>query len=334
MTGLTEREVEERLRTGLTRRAEHAPSGAAVLVALARTRPVRRPAALWLAVVAAVALVAVGVPVGFRLLDDHGRTPATSAPVARLTIRPGWLPAGFTERYREASPDGAIQTRRWERGPVDSPSMPTVVLSQQSMALPDTVHYLGPGDPTTVAGHVAVVSGTGTSAMVRWKPTPDLMLQVTVTNVPDARNVAIRVADSTEPDTRATVVPGMAFGWLPSGVVADTYAVFGVPPGAGASMITASTTGSRSRYDVFVVRSSTRMNQQEGSTVIVRGRVGQYVAVGAPGSKLVLRLADGTWLTVFSEPLSGQPQLTKAALVGIVDGLTFGPAPDYSWLDR
>lgn len=335
MTGPTEHEVEERLRIGLARRAEHAPSGAAVLNTLAASAPARRrPVGLWLAVAAAFVAVVVGLSVGVRALGD--RTPTTTPPpVPALTMTATWLPPGFAEWYRAASADGAIQSHTWVRSG-DLTHEPSIGLRNVSTADPGYGMSTNvPGaDVVLVRGHRAVVAyPTTASATVTWQPSPQRVLQVQVLNMPDLRNVAIRVADSVVPE-HSTVVSGLAFGLLPGGITPVLSGVYGSSPGAGASVLTASE-GSRWNGDVFVYLTSGKLFpviRDAGTPAIVRGRSGFYLAQGVPGSGVTVQLPDGKWLTVVSQPDNSAP-LSEAALVTIADGVTIGRA-DYSPLGR
>jgi hypothetical protein len=284
MTELTE--VEERLRTGLARRAEHAPSADAVLTGLARAKPVRRrpSAVLWLAVAAAVTVVAVVGTVGVRSPADHQHvTPATIPPV-RLTLTFGWLPAGFTERTRQASADGAMQYREWASGPTDGNSNPDVSMLYTDIGAPG---YLTPLKPigteyvATVQGHQAVLSTSGAnSAMIMWRPSADSQFEVLANNIPAALDVVIRLGDSIEPDRTSTVSSGLAFGVLPAGLYPVMSSVYGASPATANSGLIASDSD-RWTPDVFVVLSKAQFAakiRDEGTPTVVRGLSGWYRA--------------------------------------------------------
>lgn len=338
MTELTE--VEDRLRTGLARRAGHAPSPDAVLTALARTRPVRhRPVALWVAVAAAVAVAVVGGTVGIQALGHHQHvTTTTTIPSERVTMTVGWLPAGFTERSRDASADGQFQHRAWVSGPTDSDTAPNVGLSYAASSDLDALAPLKApgGDVVSVQGHRAVVTtGSATSVTVTWQPSPDRVIEVHADNVPDARGVALRMADSVEPDPTGTVASGLAFGVLPAGLVPVSSGVYGESPAAGSSMLFASDQD-RWTADVAVYLSRSLIVNQvrnEGTPILVRGLPGTFLAEGAPGSGVDVQLADGKWLTVLSQPKGNGSPLSQAALLTIADSVRIGQ-PDYSWLGR
>jgi hypothetical protein len=247
----------------------------------------------------------------------------------------GWLPPGFTEWYRAASADGAIQLRTWVRSG-DLTHEPTIGLRNVSTADPGFSVPAKPpaADVVTVRGHRAVVQYQGaTSLTVTWQPSPDRLLQVAAANLPDMRNVAIRVADSVVPE-HSTVVSGLAFGLLPGGITPVLSGVYGSSAGAGASVLAASE-GSRWNGDVFVYLTSDKLFpviRDAGTPAIVRGRSGFYLAQGVPGSGVTVQLPDGKWLTVVSQPENG-PTLSEGALVTIADGIRFTRV-DYSPLGR
>lgn len=346
MSAPTERDVEQRLRAALAQRAARAPSGEAVRDALARTertvaRP--RPGGRWLTVAAAAVAVATVVPVGLHVLGDHGtgRTgvvragPGSVSPEVRLTLRPGWLPAGFVEVARGATSDGTAETRQWHSGPsialaenvflrelnTADPSVQTIV--DQIATSTDTI---------TVEGHRAMLRGS----TVDFQPEPGRLVEVSAESSPNAAATATRIATSLEPDPTSVVVAGMAFGVLPAGLGTDMYVISGDSPANGVSTIFAGTSTALWQRRLTADLGPTPPDLKGGTAVTVRGLPGTYV----PGfsARVSVRLTTGRWLTVTWDPLpspGAQPhQPSEAELVAIADGITFPTAPDYSSLGR
>ncbi len=344
MTDLTERDVEERLRAGLARRAADAPAARPVLDALAWNdragRRRTRPAGLWPAAAAVVAAAALGLTFAVHAMDAQV-TPATRSRAVppRLTYDLGWVPVGFHEWYREASPDDTLQIRTWSGTPNDSTTGPAIEFENVNTVDPNVRRRVdvtaGHGDAVLADGRTANVTATGPGdASVMWNGSYSQLLIVHVSNEPDALQVALHVADSVVADTDSTVVTGMAFGRLPDGLLADTVAVYGSSPQYGTSMLTASTVRTTWHTDLYVSVTSGGDNVDDGAPVVVRGRSGRYSATGGPGPHLSVRLPDGRWLHVRSQPAPGRPPLSEATLVTVANGITFTSPPDYSWLGR
>ena len=189
-------------------------------------------------------------------------------------------------------------------------------------------------DVVLVRGHRAVVAyPTTASATVTWQPSPQRVLQVQVLNVPDMRNVAIRVADSVVPE-HSTVVSGLAFGLLPGGITPVLSGVYGSSPGAGASVLTASE-GSRWNGDVFVYLTSGKLFpviRDAGTPAIVRGRTASTSRRALSGLRRHRPVA-GREVAHRGVAAGQQCPAVGAALVTIADGVTIGRA-DYSPLGR
>jgi hypothetical protein len=334
MTRLSEHETEALLRDGLSRLATRAPAGNEVRNALARAESTRRrPVALMLAVAAAVMVVAVGAPaVVHGLTSDSPADNASAAMPANglvLQFRPGWLPDGFTEQYREVGPGSRTQIRRWRQGQVGSAEVTLATFSAQDPDWSGTALKIATlPDQIIVGGRVGMVSDeTPTSAVLTWMPNSSQVLQLKLSGVPGARDAGQRIADS----VRAGVTPlrsELEFGPLPPGLTQMSSLTEGLSPADGDSGVEASTTA---RPTVIALRAdiSPRAPQlQNAADVVVRGRTGHYLPSIKPDDPAVaVQLASGRWLVV-----SGA--LTQSELVAVADGVAVDPSPDYSWIGR
>jgi len=319
MTQPTEHETETLLRDSLDRLAARAPDGHEVRNALARAAA-RRPRARLALVgaVAAVVLIAAGVAVGTRLLTSPEDVPAASPGRPVLAWSPGWLPDGFTEQYRESGPGPAPQVRRWSAGPA------RISLSAYSTSDPEwaqaPMRIAALPDQVVVRGRVGMVTGdVGTAAGLTWMPDDKHVLVAQVSGVPDARNVAERVADSVI--ARAAGIRGeLHFGPLPAGLHELSTIVQGTSPG---DATTEQRAADPARPSIPALRAEIVANPPGvGEAVAVRGTSGSYLA--GEGT-VVVRLPSGRWLAV-----SGQ--LPKDVLVAVADGIVLDAAPDYRWV--
>jgi len=302
MTQPTEHETETLLRDSLDRLAARAPDGHEVRNALARAAA-RRPRARLALVgaVAAVVLIAAGVAVGTRLLTSPEDVPAASPGRPVLAWSPGWLPDGFWSAGPARISLSAYSTSdpEWAQAPM------------RIAALPDQV---------VVRGRVGMVTGdVGTAAGLTWMPDDKHVLVAQVSGVPDARNVAERVADSVI--ARAAGIRGeLHFGPLPAGLHELSTIVQGTSPG---DATTEQRAADPARPSIPALRAEIVANPPGvGEAVAVRGTSGSYLA--GEGT-VVVRLPSGRWLAV-----SGQ--LPKDVLVAVADGIVLDAAPDYRWV--
>lgn len=231
----SDHETETLIRESLDRLATRAPDGRAVRDALARAGRQRRPATKLALVAAAVVVLVAGVFVGTRALTTADLDPAAGRPV--LGYSPGWLPAGFTEQYREGGPGIAPQVRRWFAGPAE------VTLSVHSTADPEwsqtELRIASIRDQVLVRGRVAMVTGdTGTAALVTWLADDDHVLTARVGGVPDARVVALSIAQGVTA-TPVGVRGELRFGALPAGLTERSAAVGGTGPADASTELTA-----------------------------------------------------------------------------------------------
>ncbi|MEU0794942.1 hypothetical protein ABZ342_33190 [Amycolatopsis sp. NPDC005961] len=317
----SEHDTETLIRDSLDRLAARAPDGDAVRDALARAGRQRRPATKLALVAAAVVVLVAGVFVGTRAITTPDLDPAASRPV--LGYSPGWLPDGFTEQYREGGPGTAPQVRRWFAGPAE------VTLSVYSTADPEwsqtELRIASIRDQVLVRGRVAMVTGdTGTAALITWLADDDHVLTARVAGVPEARLVALWIAQGV---TAAPVgVRGeLRFGALPAGLTERSAAVKGTGPGDASTELTAADSARPSVPAVRVTASAGSPGVSGAAPVTVRGGQGFFVA--GREATVAVRLPSGRWLTVSG----ARPE---AELVAVADGVRLDPSPDYRWLGR
>jgi hypothetical protein len=319
----SEHETETLIRESLDRLAARAPDGHAVREALARADRRRRgPARLALVAAAVVALV-VGVVAGTQLLTRPDVVPAASRPV--LAYGPGWLPAGFTEQYREGGPGITPQVRRWFAGPG------SITLSAYSTADPEwsttALKIASLRDQALVHGRVAMLTGSGDAAQLTWLADDEHVLCASIAGIPESRAVAQRFADAVTAEP-VGVHGELQFGPLPAGLAERSAAVRGTGPGDAATELTAADPARPSVPVVRVTAGPHPPGVTGAAPVTVRGVAGFFVAPEKGKAAMVaVRLPSGRWLTV-SGPRPG------AELVTVADGVRLDPAPDYRWLGR
>lgn len=352
-------ELEQRLRAGFAQRAEHAVPAQAVLDRLAATEHPRRPAidwlrrqvapvrhnrqtGLWLAVGAGVVVAALGLSMAVRVSGDHQPPATRPTPTSvRLTMGVGWLPAGFTEWYRAANADGSVQIRRWVEtvSPKAGHSPPTVILENVTTADPNVNRRL---DINTAAANQAVRLPSGRQADLYVENATNVsvtlhlgynhVIILQANDVPDARDLAPRIADSIGPDAHATVTSGMSFGQLPAGVSPTMSVVVGLTRQHPSSGLTAMTFDAPWHTGIVAwLGYSQGPTVSAASPILVRGRMGVYVTNNQPGTAVWVQLQDGRWLEISCDPNPGGQPLSETALVRIADGITIG-TPDYSWM--
>ncbi|MEV6828040.1 hypothetical protein [Amycolatopsis sp. NPDC051102] len=320
----SEHDTETLIRESLDRLAARAPDGHAVRDALARSGRERRPATRLALVAAAVVVVVVGLVTGLQLLTrPPALEPAASRPV--LAFSPGWLPAGFTEQYREGGPGLTPQTRRWSAGQA------SVTLVAHSTADPEwsqtALKIASIKDQVVVRGRVAMVTGDGGLAELTWLADDQHVLVARILGVPDARAVAQRVAGSVTA-TPVGVRGELRFGSLPPGLAERSALVRGTGPGDAGTELTAADPARPSVAVVRAVAGRDAPGVPGGEPVTVRGGEGFFVAPSAGRDAMVaVRLPSGRWLTV-SGP---RPE---AELVAVANGVQLDPAPDYRWVGR
>ena len=340
MTRTVESGTERLLRDELARLATQAPPAEAVRAALARSERSPRPRPIRLAAVAAaVVLVALAVPVVLRLAGP-AVPPASSAACCRaLDHDLGWAPEGFSEKYREAAADGRVQIRRWSGAspqpqPAGEPaSAPEITLAGYT---PDTTPWNGMGDkiagaaePITVAGRPGMIDMAGDDlAQITWIAESGKVLRLKLTDVPEARATAIRIAGSVRADQRARLDSRIDFGALPEGMVPATAVTQGDSPERSRNTLTARTTAEPERVAIRVSLGPTAAPVAGSTPVPVRGRTGHWhQATPDGGGSITVSLGELGLLEVAAlEPL------TLEQLVAVTDGIAVDPQPDHSWI--
>jgi hypothetical protein len=319
----SEHETETLIRESLDRLAARAPDGQVVREALARAERGRRaPARLALVAAAVVALV-VGVFVGTQLLTRPNPVPAAGRAV--LGYSPGWLPAGFTEQYREGGPGITPQVRRWSGGPS------SITLSAYSTADPEwsqtALRIAALRDQVLVHGRVAMVTGADGVAQLTWLADDEHVLSASIAGFSDARAVAQRIADAVAADP-VGVRGELRFGPLPAGLAERSAAVKGTGPGDARTELTAADPARPSVAVVRAVAGRDAPGVQGAEPATVRGGEGFFVAPATGRDAMVaVRLPSGRWLTVSG----ARPE---AELIAVANGVQLDPAPDYRWLGR
>jgi len=335
MTTPTETNTEKMLRAELARIANQAPRSHEVRAALVRAEQTRRrPRSLTLAAVAAaVVLVILAVPVVLNMADEDGAAvaapPASSAACCRaLEHDATWLPDGFTERRREASPDGDFQLRQWVALDSIDPvphAAPKIVLETHSpdeppwSGMPDKIAEAA--DRFTVdgrAGSIDIASDQG--AQLTWITESGGIARLKLTDVDDARATSLRVAHSVRPDPNARTGSPIGFGSLPEGIVESKVESFGDSPERSWSTLTAEEVAEPHMIAVRV--------ELTPATAPRPGPVAQPPVYARGG--YVERQIEGLGLLT----VSALGSLTHDQVVAIAEGITVDPGVDRSWIGR
>lgn len=229
--------TDQSIRAALERMADQAPDPERIRAGLARrTRVHRQRRALLLAGGAAAAVGVVGVPTVLTLRPRlHGHTLSGAGPVT-LRYRPAWLPDHFVESDRSVTVrDGqsVYESRLWRpsedvRGDQDRYSPAASISLSLS---PEGVELSSRTAPVTVHGVEGGLFREGATLdgrpihRVSWPAAADTFLSVHVMGIDDTDEVALRVAESVEPDGEALVEPGVEPGWIPDLVDPDPYSL-------------------------------------------------------------------------------------------------------------
>jgi hypothetical protein len=365
--------TDDLLRRALQRQAERAPDPDRVRAELPRQatlRTRRRYGALAGGLVAAAALAAVAVPV--LALDDAGpgeqfgappaaSEPASASPVPSmpatvgLRYRPGWLPAGLTERSRTVpvgpTPyDGPV--RVYKKAGTDSGfDMGGTRLEFGVVAADKGVDPFGDhGQKVDINGRQGRLSPGGKSS-VHWLIDPQTV--IFIHNVEGGVSDAdlLRIARSVEPDTGQVPVP-VKLGRLPAGMTPFSAQFSGDSPDrwrlevsalgqmpatgiptarAGEKKGDGTQAGDRG---IYVRLGPTTDAPAGGGPTTIGGRPGRIVATPVEGpvpgehTYIVVQLASNLTLTVFGLV----PDVPRAELVAVAEGVEVGAVPDLSWL--
>ncbi|MFC9254949.1 hypothetical protein ACIBCH_12475 [Amycolatopsis thailandensis] len=329
MTRLSEENAENLIRESLEHLATRAPDGAEIREALDQRRRSRPTMALAL-VAAAVAIIALGVPLGMRAFTAVPPASRVNADWAVLPYKPGWLPDGFKENRRAAKPYPAPQTRSWSAGELGH-----VELTSTPLAKGAEPWKIAPApNQIIVHGRVGMVSEVhGDAMMLTWSPDDVYLLSMTLYFMKDPRGIGQRIADEMVKDDRARVSGELRFGRLPDDLELSGVSTF-LTTGGGATDLEATRAGQPTA--AAVVTASLRRDRPEvdGAEPVplkVRGADGYYLPkrdgrLGPQDETVAVRLTGDQWLIV-----SGKRD--KATLLDIADGVQLIPG-DYSWFGK
>ncbi|WP_410660740.1 hypothetical protein [Amycolatopsis sp. lyj-112] len=330
MTRLSDDNTEDLIRESLEHLATRAPDGAQIRDALTRRSRSRPKMALAL-VAAAVAIIALGVPLGLRAYTSIPPASQRNADWAVLPYKPGWLPDGFTESSRGARPYPAPQERTWI-----GPEMGNL----QLISTPLSDERSGPWTIAPAPNQIIVHGKVGMAAevygqgmMLTWSPDDVYLLSLTLFNVKDPRAVGERIAEAMVPDGRARVSGELRFGRLPADLELSGVKTFMKITG-GATELEATRAGQPTAAAVVTASLSGEPPATDGATPVplkVRGLDGAYLPeregrLGHQNGAIAVRLEGGRWLTV-----SGKRD--QATLFDIADSLQVIPG-DYGWVGK
>ncbi|MFJ8911825.1 hypothetical protein [Amycolatopsis sp. NPDC102389] len=329
MTRLSDEHTEDLIRESLEHLATRAPDGAEVRDALSQ-RSRNRPTMALALVAAAVAIIALGVPLGLRAYTAVTPASPRNADWAVLPYKPGWLPDGFKEVQRGAKPYPAPQTRTWSGGEAGQVQLTTTPLDERSG--PWTIAPAP--NQIIVHGRVGMVTEAYDEATtLTWTPDDTYLLSLTLYRMKDPREVGQRIADEMVRDDRARVSGELRFGRLPADLELSGVNVF-MTVGGGATDLEATRTGQPTA--AAVVTASLRAERPDaGDTqpvpLKVRGADGFSLPkrdgrLGPQDETVAVQVEGGRWLTV-----SGKQD--QATLLDIANGVQLIPG-DYSWFGK
>lgn len=329
MTRLSEENTENLLRESLEHLATRAPDGQGIREALDSTGRVRQRPKLALALVAAaVAIIALGVPLGLQAFTAV--PPAASPRNADWTVlpyKPGWLPDGLQELSRGARPYPAPQSRSWS-GDFGGVQLTSTPLSDERSG-PWTIAPAP--NQIIVHGRVGMVSEVhGDATMLTWSPDDTYLLSLTLSGMKDPREIGQRIADEMVKDDRGRVSGELRFGRLPADLELSGVKTF-LTIGGGATELEATRAGQPTAAAVVTAslrRDRPELDGAEPVPLKVRGVDGLYLPVregrlGHQDETISVQVEGGQWLTVWGKR-------DRAALLDIADSLQIIPG-DYSW---
>ncbi len=327
MTRLSEEDTENLIRDSLDRLAARAPDGEEIREVLQGSRqPLRRPRMALALVAAAVALIALGVPVGIQVFSGKdGTSPASqrNADWAVLPYAPGWLPDGFRELDREARPYPAPQTRTWSGGEQGQIKLSTTPLSDEWSA-PWTIAPVR--DQIIVHGKVGMASKAygDLQTILTWSPDDEYLVTLSLMGVTSPLDVGQKIAESIVEDGHTRVEGELRFGSLPADLALNSVHTYAMLRG-GATDIGAAHPGQPNAAPVVKATINGEPPDLLGAEPITaRGTAAHYrpSRVGQDPS-IVVPVAGNRWLTV-----SGQRE--RATLLEIANTVQLLPV-DYGW---
>lgn len=330
MSRLSEKDTENLIRDSLDRLAARAPDGHEIREALAGAGPShRRPKMALVLVAAAVAVIALGVPVGIQAFSGPDPLPPASQQYtdwAALPYAPGWLPDDFGETTRSAGPYPVPQKRKWV-GADGSIELATTPLSDEWSA-PWTVAPL----PNQIIVHGKVGMTTETNPLttvLTWSPDDAYLLNLTLVNVRNPRDVGQRIADSMVKKGTERVEGELRFGSLPADLAPSSVQTSMAFPG-GTTEIQAGPAGQpMAAGTIKATIGGEAPSLTKAEQVTVRGTSAFYRPPSRPddidgvNGGLVAVQVEGRWLTV-----SGKRD--RAELIEIANTIQLVHA-DYAW---
>ncbi len=331
MTRLSDENTETLIRESLDRLATRAPDGhevREVLTGIGRRQ--KRPRMALALVAAAVAVIALGVPLGLKAFTAVPPASPPDTDWSVLPYKPGWLPAGLKEIRRGAKPSPAPQTRMWggDLGHVELTSTPLADRAAPWSIAPAP-------NQVVVHGRIGMVSEVyGTQGlMLTWSPDDTYLLSLLLFDIKDPREVGQRIADEMVPDGRDRVAGELRFGGLPADLefsgVSTTMTTTG-----GVTELEATRAGQPAAAAVVKASLGGQRPDTDGAEPIpleVRGVDGLYLParegrLGRQDETIAVQVEGGRWLTV-----SGKRD--RATLLGIADGVQIIRG-DYSWFGK
>ncbi|WP_410599926.1 hypothetical protein [Amycolatopsis sp. lyj-90] len=329
MTRLSEENTEDLIRESLEHLATRAPDGAEIRDALSQ-RPRSRPKMALALVAAAVAIIALGVPLGLRAFTSVPPASARNADWSVLPYKPGWLPAGFKEASRGGKPYPAPLSRSWAGGELGQIDLLITPMSDRSA--PWTI---APA-PNQIIVHGKVGMATEINAgstMLTWSPDDVYLLSMTLSNMKDPRAVGERIAEAMVEDGRARVSGELRFGRLPADLELSGVKTFMNVTG-GVTELEATSAGQPTAAAVVTASLSGDRPVPDGAEPVplkVRGLDGFHLPeregpLGHQNGTVAVQLEGGRWLTV-SGKRDRDTLLDIANSLQIVQG-------DYSWFGK
>ncbi|WP_410665586.1 hypothetical protein [Amycolatopsis sp. lyj-84] len=330
MTRLSEENTEDLIRESLEHLATRAPDGAEIRDALSQ-RPRSRPKMALALVAAAVAIIALGVPLGLRAFTSVPPASARNADWSVLPYKPGWLPDGFQETSRGAKPYPAPQERVWI-----GPGMGNLQLTSTPLSDERSGPWTIAPAPNQIIVHGKVgmaVEMPGQGMMLTWSPDNVYLLSLTLFNIKDPRAVGERIAEAMVPDNHVRVSGELRFGRLPADLELSGVKTFMKINGA-TTELEATSAGQPTAAAVVTASLSGEGPELSGAQPVplkVKGRDGGYLPerdgpLGHQYGAVSVQLESGRWLTV-----SGKRD--QATLLDIADNLQVIPG-DYGWIGK
>lgn len=329
MTRLSDENTENLIRESLEHLAARAPDGAEIREALTG-RPRSRPTMALALVAAAVAIIALGVPLGLRAFTSVPPASARDADWSVLPYKPGWLPDGFKEASRGGKPYPAPLSRSWAAGELGQIDLLITPLSDRS-----TPWTIVPA-PNQIIVHGKVGMATelnASSTTLTWSPDDVYLLSMTLSNMKDPRAVGERIAETMVKDNRARVSGELRFGRLPADLELSGVKTF-MKVNGGVTELEATHTGQPTAAAVVTASLSGDRPVPDGAEPVplkVRGLDGVYLPeregpLGHQNGAISVQLEGGRWLTV-----SGKRD--QATLLDVANSLQIVQG-DYSWFGK